>query len=219
MRFTIPQHPVMIFQPMNIHRICVRISAYFVILSHIHASCVRQSAHFPRVCACGKPFCAWMRCIGHYSWLSTLSTGLSTEKRLCALSSARFGHANVNSPENQPKLSTGKRRRYPMPCPHEHGFALREPVTHHPRNCINGGTPVPRTHCPKRTKAPRPDGRGAGVLGIDQRFSRVASVSLSKKCRRLVSSATTVSSPMRVLVRGSTRAMMFSSLPEVVKYR
>lgn len=53
----------------------------------------------------------------------------------------------------------------------------------------------------------------------DYLLRMVASVSLSKKCRREVSSTTVVSSPVRVWVRGSTRAMTFSSLPEVEKYR
>ena len=60
---------------------------------------------------------------------------------------------------------------------------------------------------------------GGEDTNADQRFMMVSSVSLSKKCRRVVSRATFTSSPARVLVRGSTRAITFSSLPEVEKYR
>ena len=46
-----------------------------------------------------------------------------------------------------------------------------------------------------------------------------SSVSRSKKCRRLTSKPTVIFSPLRDVVRGSTRATKFSSLPLVERYR
>ena len=72
------------------------------------------------------------------------------------------------------------------------------------------------------TKSPASlfEGRRGSFFESDYRFRMVSSVSLSKKCRRVVSKATLMPlSPARVAVRGSTRAMMFSSLPLVDMYR
>ena len=64
----------------------------------------------------------------------------------------------------------------------------------------------------------RPQGRAFRAL--DQTLERSASsVSRSKKCRRLTSNPTVIFSPLRDVVRGSTRATKFSSLPLVERYR
>ena len=50
-----------------------------------------------------------------------------------------------------------------------------------------------------------------------QRLRMLSSLSLSKKCRRFVSKATLMVSPLRAVLRGSTRATTLPSLPVVLR--